>query len=203
MSHLLATMNPDAAAGLEAKVAQAVLDGEPVMDAPPAEPVASPWRDGDPDVSDWVIYQPRRGMIRRGRNRVAALVVHRHPDARLLDLAIFYEANDTLDDQRVPEATGEERGWLVKAWPNESQVPAVVEGYVAREEIGVLRQDIADLRTLILGDFNKPEHSVLDLLSMLDERVDVMERAAAKPKRKRGRPAKAKVTPAPAEPKAE
>lgn len=197
MSHLLATMNPDAAAGLEAKVAQAVMDGEPVMDAPPAEPVASPWRDGDPDVSDWVIYQPRRGMIRRGRNRVAALVVHRHPDARLLDLAIFYEANDTLDDQRVPEAVGEERGWLVKA-----NAPRVTVNR-APIEFAELRQSIADLSAMVLGGFSKPDLSVLDLLSMLDERVDVIERAAAKPKRKRGRPAKSKVAPTPAEPKAE
>jgi hypothetical protein len=148
----------------------------------PAEPV---WRDGDPDVGDWVVYQPRRGMVRRGRNRVAALVVHRHPHARLLDLAIFYEASDTLDDQRVPEAVGDERGWIVK----EQMFPARPASVEAAAES--VRQDIADLRALIFGEFEKPEVSLLDLLSMLDERVDKLERAKPKAKRKYTRKAKA------------
>lgn len=190
MSHLLSTSNPDEAARLQEAVAADVMSGPEGFVAPePAEPA---WRDGDPDVGDWVIYQPRRGSIRRGRNRVAALVVYRHPHARLLDLAIFYEANDTLDDQRVPEAEGAERGWLVKNAPV-AAAPIMAryrEERRAQDEITELRQDVAKLSALILGGFERPEHSVLELLSMLDERVDKLERSAPKPKRRYTRKAK-------------
>lgn len=177
------------AAGVGTDVANATMAvGDVSGEIQPAEPV---WRDGDPDVSDWVIYQPRRGMIRRGRNRVAALVVHRHPHARLLDLAIFYEANDTLDDQRVPEAVGDERGWLQKRAAAPLNYDAAAEGFIHGEQIKSLRQEIADLRVLMLGGYNIPEKSsVCELLSMVDERVDKLERAVPKPKRKYERKAK-------------
>ncbi|HSV24353.1 MAG TPA: hypothetical protein VLJ17_15160 [Xanthobacteraceae bacterium] len=204
MGHLIATMERIEAEieadKTSAQVAAAAMKSGGEIDSAPvsAEPIEV-WRDGDPDVSDWVIYQPRRGTIRRGRNRVAALVVHRYPDARLLDLAIFYEASDTLDDQRVPEAVGEERGWIRKGGPPRMVVgddilgaddsrPGSIEW--KRDGLDTLRQEVADLRALILGDYDTPPASILDMMNTLDERLDALAKA---PKKKRGRPPKVKA----------
>lgn len=184
MSHLMETMKTIEAAeiappGSASEAAEMLKSGQSV-DPPEGKSAADVWRPGDPDVSDMVIYQPRRGEVRRGRKRIAALVTHRYPDARVLDLAIIYEASDTMDQQRVPEAVGEERGWIVKNGavfskdyssrdlPNDARITV----NHAPAEIAQLRASIADLRAIVMGEFETPQTSVLDMLCELDERVD-------------------------------
>lgn len=205
MSHLMQTMKDvvereqETAAGA-VEVAQELAAGISVD--PPPQPTEPVWHAGDPDVSDMVIYQPRRGEIRRGRKRIAAMVTHRYPDARVLDLAIIYEASDTMDQQRVPEAVGEERGWLVKHSPipmiarmsdedekalRESpqsdaivwQQAATAVDPLARQTIETIKMEISELRTLVMGEFETPKASILDMLCELDERVDSLAPAAS------------------------
>lgn len=87
MGHLLRTMNPQAA--------DYANELRPM-----------------PIVGMFVHYYPRAGEVRRGRKRVAALVVHTDEDNRLLDLVIVHDANDFVDQQRVPERRGDDRGWV-------------------------------------------------------------------------------------------
>lgn len=194
MAHLMQTMKDvvEREVAEAAEVAQELAAGISV-DQPPQsiEPI---WHDGDPDVSDMVIYQPRRGEVRRGRKRIAALVTHRYPDARVLDLAIIYEASDTMDQQRVPEAVGEERGWIVKNGavfsknyssrdlPNDARV--IVNH--APAEIAELSASLANLRAIVMGEFETPANSILDMLCELDERVDGFAASQSKPGAKSG-----------------
>lgn len=162
MGHMLSTMNPEEASKLQGHeaveaVADAMRSGESI------DPIDQPFIDtsGMPEIGDWVLYQPRRGEIRRGRNRVAALVTWVYPDSRLCDLAIFYEANDTVDQQRIPEAVGEERGWIVKT---RAAAPS--------GEIAELRKEIVELRQIMLGDYEAPLTSLFAMLDDLDGRID-------------------------------
>lgn len=167
MGHLLSTVNPEAV--------ERINDTRPL-----------------PDIGEIVHYYPRLGERRRGRDKIAALVTHVDRDNRRLDLAIIHEANDMLDQQRVPERVGEDRGWL--------RIPTAQDK--ALEEIAVLRADIADLRAFIMGAHQQPPMTVLDMLKNVDDRVEVLEqaheaKAQARPApRKRGRPKKAAAKPA-------
>lgn len=176
MAHLMETMKTiverETTTAGASEVAQELAAGISVD--PPPQPTEPVWRAGDPDVSDMVIYQPRRGEIRRGRKRIAAMVTHRYPDARVLDLAIIYEASDTMDQQRVPEAVGEERGWIVKNATLLDRLPpdARVTVNHAPREIAEISASLADLRAIVMGEFETPANSILDMLCELDERVD-------------------------------
>lgn len=195
MSHLQETMkgieNRELAAGTDvgaaaesgslADVAASLGSGESVDLPPEGERAADVWGPYDPDVSDTIIYQPRRGEIRRGRKRIAAIVTHRYPEARLFDLAIIFEASDMLDQQRVPEAVGEERGWIVKhpiiaAFEDialsASRVAGANENETPENQAMELKAEISQLRALVLGSFDMPENSVLDMINDIDGRVD-------------------------------
>lgn len=161
MGHLLSTVNPEAV--------ERINDTRPL-----------------PDIGEIVHYYPRLGERRRGRDKIAAIVTHVDRDNRRLDLAIIHEANDMLDQQRVPERVGEDRGWL--------RIPTAQDKVL--EEVTALRADIADLRAFVMGEYPQPPMTVLDMLKNVDDRVEVLEqaheaKAQARPApRKRGRPKK-------------
>lgn len=144
-----------------------------------------------PAVGDLVNYYPRTGEVRRGRTIVAALVLHVDERNRRLDLCVFHDANDLIQQDNVPERVENERGWSRKEVP---AMPGLDPGIIA-----ALRKDITEVRNLVLGDFEAPGTSVLDLLDKLDERIGKIEDAAkvkappAPKKKKRGRPPKAKA----------
>lgn len=76
MAHMLATMNPEAAAAI---------------DNPPAPP----------DVSTWVVFLPRAGVTRMHRSEFPALVLGAYPDGTL-SLMVVMEAEDIIMEERVP-----------------------------------------------------------------------------------------------------
>lgn len=167
MSHLLETSNPGAA--------QEIKDANP---APPQPVQAVPALDHPaperviglmplPQVSDMVLYHPRGGEVRRGRKVVPALVIWRDEEARELDLCLIHEANDVRQIERAREwPGGEERGWEAKG----DAVPGFVGG-----DVDVLRAEIAELRSIVLGEYLAPEEgSILAMLDALDQRVDAM-----------------------------
>lgn len=212
MSTMLATQNPARAAQLQqegedtleshkqaarsiqeqdsAAEAAKMLAETGGLDEVSAGPVS---QEGMPEIGDWIHYQPRRGEGRRGRYRVPALVIWRHPDTRLLDLVLVYDANDVGDQQRVPEAVGEERGWLLKP------VPQLISNHAPREIAGLQRdlaklgEMVSNLTSTVLGEFDPPQGSVLDLINTLDERLDAMvPPKKAKPAAKKAPAKKAK-----------
>ena len=153
-----------------------------------------------PQVGDPVVYYPRPHEVRRGRKEVAAVVTHVDKDNRRLDLVLFYEAADWGDAQGVPEHVGEERGWMRK------EVISTVQINRDPDEIAGLRKEIADLRALVLGDFERPPEAIMHYIEQLDARLDKLEAVATAPaavipetpqKRKPGRPRKVVAVEAP------
>lgn len=141
-----------------------------------------------PQVGTMVHFHPLPSEVRRNRTLLGALVIFADADNRTLDLAVFRDVDlsDSIGVQRVPEWNGNDRGW--------SRIQAAPAGEAS--DFAVLRADLDELRGLILGDFKKPDASVLDMINELDERAEKMEKhLKARPVLK---PLKsAKVEPAP------
>ncbi len=187
MGHLMSTINPQAVERVEER------------------PL--------PDIGDIVLYYPRPGERRRGRDKVSALVVHRDERNRRLDLAIFHEANDVLDQQNVPERIGDDRGWLRKdaaPWASALATATPIEPLAVtalQKEIGEVRDTLAAIedkyRALmagVFGDIEPPKESVLEMLGILDNAIDEIEAKVIQPAptattapptfKRRGRPPK-------------
>lgn len=166
---------------------QSLLDVTQEMAAPPPEPVAVEElpRGPLPDVGDPVLYYPRPGEFSgRVRTKAAALVIYVDAEKRLCDLCIFRDADDLISQQNVPEQTVPgERGWRVK----EPKAPVAMEAMEApvAPDLGAIRQEVADLRTIVLGEYDVPPSSMFDLIDKLDERLDKIEQMDV------GEPAKA------------
>lgn len=153
MSTTLATVNPEAAARL--------ADSRPL-----------------PGVGEWVIYYPRSGEVQRGRKRLPALVMAVDESNRLLELVIIRGANDVLEQDRIPERMGEDRGWeRMAAIATGLPEDAPMTFNHAPQEVAALREGMDSLRNLILGGYEQPDKSVLELVDALDERTDRLERA--------------------------
>jgi hypothetical protein len=90
MGHMLATVNPDAADA---------IGHEHDMDQ------------GVPDIGETVVFHPRVGEWRAGRNKFAAIVTWVHDDGTL-DLVVFYDADDFIGQRSVPRREGDGRGWV-------------------------------------------------------------------------------------------
>jgi hypothetical protein len=178
----------------------------------PSEPVMLP------PVSTLVIYHPRKGEIIRGRKEVAAIVVHRDEANGWVDLVAFHDAQDWRDCERVrPWPGGEERGFSVPQRhmivplppgmnPGDMQAPGAVvwpDNLAMREITSIVddvRSEVAKCVELVLGGFERPEMSVLDMINSLNERCDELEKRAvmatkeiSPTKMRRQRPEPAKV----------
>jgi hypothetical protein len=77
MGHLLASVNPDAAAAI---------------DNPPAPP----------DIGTWVVMKGRAGFSRMHRTEFPALVLGHHPEDGSLTLMVVMEPEDMMMETRVP-----------------------------------------------------------------------------------------------------
>lgn len=180
MSTLLSTFNPQAA--------QEIRDANQVPPPPVQEPVvvepAPPLRETGtgplPGIGDIVLYHPRGSEARRGRTTVPAIVIWRDEEGRQLELCIVHEANDVRQIERVREwPGGAERGWEAKGG-------SVTVNRVGVEESALdgLKAEVAELRAIVLGDFERPNDSILEMLDDLDGRLDALGKqvnAAGKP----------------------
>jgi hypothetical protein len=222
MGHLMSTMAnleaaDQAAAAAEPMsgpaMAQAVADTlEPPMPTAEAEPGAPL-----PRVSTMLVFHPRSGEILRGRKEVAAMVVNQRPDQRLLDLIVFYDADDVRQIDRVPERTVEgERGWEMPRGPIVAEggdfagmdmrstghiVRPPADNYAAvLNTLELMRQEVTSVTSIVFGEFAAPEVSVLEMINTLNEQVDELEKkldAALADNAKAATPRKARTVPAP------
>lgn len=149
MSHLLASVNPAAAAEIR-----------------PADP--SP---NLPDVGDIVVYTMRPGHGRMGRNRFAALVQGRG-ERGTLNLTVVIDAGDLIDEQFVsPAGPGQEAHcW---EWPDDSRRADGFRGTVAslHQRIGDLEGEVKSLRDCVLGDFDMPKISIIAIMQDFENRL--------------------------------
>lgn len=148
MSHLLASVNQEASDAIKPG---AVLDL--------------------PDVGHLVIYTMRAGHGRQGRTRFNALVQGRG-ERGSLNLMVMIDANDFIDEQFVaPAGPGcETHCW---EWPDDSRNASGFRGTIAglHQRIGELEENVADMRAVILGDFDVPKISIIAIMQDFENRL--------------------------------
>jgi hypothetical protein len=150
--HMMSTMNPEAIAEMDA----ASL----------------------PQVGDTVIFVPRPGEGRRGRQQFPAIVMA-HNDARGrtgLDLLVIYDARDVIDLDSVQISDENYNSFCWK--PREQTAAPVAPDY------DDLRRDLDTLRQDIYGAYEKPPKSLMDYLVDFEARVKAAEAATGKAPKK-------------------
>lgn len=154
MSHLLASVNKEAAERIE----------DPTMDAP--------------DISTMVVYIPRNGVQRMGRREFPAIVLGHDQDG-FLDLFVLMEPEDMMLESHVrPQLNEEGHSWR---YPELPPVDEETEGRMSElasankalsEEVEALRAQIAEVRKLVVGDYNPAELSVYSLLHEFESKLN-------------------------------
>lgn len=167
MGHYLHTTNPAAA---------------DAIDNPPAPP----------DVSTWVVYKGRPGFSRMKRAEFAALVLGSQENGDLI-LMVVMEPEDMMLEEHVPfqSHNQEHHCWRHRrAGAGEADLEprvAEIEQFLRGEDalgpvVDTICQRIDTVESVLASDE----------METLEKRIAALERVVAKPKAKRGRPAKAK-----------
>lgn len=131
-----------------------------------------------PRVATIVIYHPRPGEVIRGRKEVAAIVVARNEAQGTCDLLAFHDAQDWRDCERVPPWDGgAERGFEVVGAAGVIPADGSLGAYA--QILDDARNDIASITGIVLGDFERPELPVLEMINALNERCDELEKKLA------------------------
>lgn len=154
MGHLLSSVNKAAAERIE----------DPTMDAP--------------DIGTMVVYKPRAGIMRMGRTEFPAIVLGHDQDG-FLDLFVLMEPEDMMMESHVrPQLNDEGHSWRYPDAPpapedDRREIEAIKQAYNEQNQTIVeLEQKIAELRKLLLGDYNPAKLSVYDLLAEFEAKVN-------------------------------
>lgn len=131
-----------------------------------------------PDIGTMVVYKPRAGIMRMGRTEFPAIVLG-HDEHGHLDLFVLMEPEDMMLEQRVrPQLNDEGHSWRhvdLPALPEEDQ-QRIVElensNTTLNETVEVLQSQMAELRKLLLGDYNPAELSVYSLLAEFEAKLN-------------------------------
>jgi hypothetical protein len=110
-----------------------------------------------------VLYHGRMGAMRQGRTEFPATVLKQHEDDGSLDLIVFFEAEDTIWEQRVMPKSDAQPG---HCWSLID--PVAREGEPAND----LRATINELRAQMYGDYNAPEQSMIEYLDGFDKKLN-------------------------------
>lgn len=145
MSHLLKSVNPEAVERIE----------DPAMDAP--------------DIGTMVVYKPRAGIMRMGRTEFPAIVLGHDQDGHL-DLFVLMEPEDMMMESHVrPQLNDEGHSWRYVDLP---PAPEMDDIATLKETVAKQAAEIAELRKLLLGDYNPAKLSVYDLLAEFEAKVN-------------------------------
>lgn len=163
MGHLLSSVNAEAAESLNTGTAEA---------PPPLPPIGSV-----------VEYVMRPGHGRSGRNRFPAFVMGKSNHGSGLDLLVFIDAGDFIDEQMVER---KRPGTEHHCWDFADDNSAAMRGIRAtiaslHQRIGETEEAAAKLRRDILGDFNMPGLSLVDILARLEKRIIAIEAGDERP----------------------
>lgn len=172
MGHLLSSVNPEAAAAIQPPV------GKPRL----------------PQVGEIVIYHMRLGHTRQGRTRFPALVQGSN-EREQLNLTVILEAGELLNATLVDEiGPGKDTGHVWER-PDTNFLAAGLHGTIAslHQRIGGVEDLIAELRKIVLGDFDVPRISIIDIMQDFENRLRLKAAPAA--------PAAVDAAPAPKKPR--
>ena len=166
MGHLLKSINPEAAELIQEPTTRVRL----------------------PDVGDIVIYHMRTGHGRAGRTRFPALVQGANQHG-LLNLTVILEAGELQNVSLVEEIGPGKDGGHVWERPDGGHLADAFRNTVTslHTRVGELEGELKALRKLVLGDFDVPRISIIEIMQDFENRLRLLKEgqaASAKGKRK-------------------
>lgn len=141
MSHLLSTMNEEAAAAI---------------DTPPELP----------DIGTIVVYIPRAGMMRMGRREFPALVLASDYEKQTLQLLVMMEPEDMmLEDHVVFQGHNQPH----HCWRYVRKMPE--QSIAENARLDAYGKRLAALEAQVWGDYQPVDASIFDILSQFEAKL--------------------------------
>lgn len=142
-----------------------------------------------PDVGELVIYHMRHGHARQGRTRFPAIVQgSANERGTTLSLTVILEAAELKNETLVQEiGAGGDNGHVWER-PDNSALAEAFRGTITalHQRIGELEQEnqsaakaYADLRKMILGDYDAPKVALFEVFAKLEGRLQEVEQYLA------------------------
>lgn len=158
MGHLLSSINPDAAEKMNTGSAE---------------------RPDLPKVGTVVEYTMRAGHGRMGRTRFPAFVMGVNQRGSGIDLLVFIDAGDMIDEQMVAKAAP---GTEFHCWDWADDAASSLRGMrgtvaALHQRAGELEDRVKALEHVVLGDFDAPKVSIIHIMQDFENRL--RDRAAA------------------------
>lgn len=150
MSHLLASVNQEAADQIQPEAPRPRLPG----------------------IGQSVVYHMRRGHGRSGRTRFPALV-QGHGERDTLMLTVVIDASDMVDEQHVSMiGPGKDDGHCWE-WPEGVRPLAerIEEPAGLRGLVNSLDEQVGEIRACVLGDFDIPKISIIAIMQDFENRL--------------------------------
>lgn len=177
MAHLLKTMNKEIAEHLDE-------EGQP-----------------RPGLGEMVIYYPRPGELRAGAGHYTAIVTRVNEDDTL-DLVVVYDADDLVGQRHIPRRSPDGGlGWERIARKKRDDAA----GW--SERVRSLEEQVAMLTKVLLGGYEAPRESILQILDEHEDRLEAIAPTlsaarpeASKPKKPKQKQPKAAAKAAPKPP---
>lgn len=143
MSHLLSTMNEDAA---------------DAIDNPPALP----------DIGTIVVYIPRAGMMRMGRREFPAIVLAGNAEEQTLELLVTMEPEDMIHEQHVVFQRFDQKQ---HCWRHVRKEQAEEHLINDNARMTAMANRLAALEKLIYGDYDPLDISVYHVMQDFEGRL--------------------------------
>jgi len=153
MGHLLSSVNAEAAEKFNTGTAEAAATLPP--------------------VGSVVEYVMRPGHARQGRNRFPAFVMGKSHQGSGLDLLVFIDAGDFIDEQMVER---KRPGTEFHCWEASDDNTAAMRGVRAtmaslHQRAGEAEDRIKALEAVVLGDFEPPKVSIIHIMQDFENRL--------------------------------
>ncbi len=163
---------------LSAEFAEAALDAVLLADIQQPQ-VTLP----NVDVGTRVVYIPRPGHSRMGRNAFPADVLHINPDDGSVELFVVMEAEDLVTESRVGmmRDADDRHCWRhVRTDESAMHEPSRLNSQASR--LVEVEDQLVVLKDQVFGEYVSPPKAVMDYLADFDARLRAMEEALASPK---------------------
>ena len=133
-----------------------------------------------PGVGSNVVFIPRPGEQRMGRQEFGAMVMFKHDDLTL-DLLVIYGADDVSEKLRIRLYHEDEpfNCWkhVEGAEPEEFEPSRLNK---MRHEVDELEQKMNNLRQLVFGDWNEPGKPLIEYLVDFEEKLKDLRKKIGK-----------------------
>ena len=168
MGHLLATVNPEAAARIGTEE-----DGQNAPPTAPAQAMMNAAMSGNdpmpvdlPEIGEPIRYHLRTGDFRAQRNVFPAQVTAVNPEKGTIDLIAFFDAEDRIDQRNALPWDGSGPGW--------ERIPArVVMSNIVQEKAEMLSPEPPI-------DYSEQIVDLTVAIEKLDKRLSKLEKASKK-----------------------